>query len=212
MGSEGDNTVDCSLIAAGFSWFELSSWIGIFWMGVGLGFIIFVHELGHFLAAKSCGVKVEAFYVGFNIPFPKLFGVTIIPQHLCKFTIGETVYGIGNLPLGGYVKMLGQEDAPPRADEETDSDGDDSAASSEEPENASNEQEIDPRDYRAKSVLQRFWIISAGVIMNLLTARRFLQCSRFGMVCRKYLHGSVLFCLADLPIKLTSGPVTKLFN
>lgn len=167
--------MDCSLIAAGFSWFELSSWIGIFWMGIGLGFIIFVHELGHFLAAKSCGVKVEAFYVGFNIPFPKLFGVTIIPQHLCKFTIGETVYGIGNLPLGGYVKMLGQEDAPPRADEEPDSDVDDSdeadsKASSNEQESSSNEQEIDPRDYRAKSVLQRFWIISAGVIMNLLTA------------------------------------------
>lgn len=158
--------MDCSLIAAGFSWFDLSSWIGIFQMGLGLGFIIFVHELGHFLAAKSCGVKVEAFYVGFNIPFPKLFGVTIIPQQLCKFTIGETVYGIGNLPLGGYVKMLGQEDAPPRAEEETESDGGDDAES----EKATSERELDPRDYRAKSVLQRFWIISAGVIMNLLTA------------------------------------------
>lgn len=160
--------MDCSLIAATFSWFSLDSWIGMFWMAMGLGFIIFVHELGHFLAAKSCGVKVEAFYVGFNIPFPKVFGVTIIPQYLLKFTIGETEYGIGNLPLGGYVKMLGQEDTPSRPEDETT--GDETDGDGEEQVAEPTQEELDPRDFRAKSVEQRFWIISAGVIMNLLTA------------------------------------------
>lgn len=159
-------------------------------MFVGLGFIIFVHELGHFVAAKSCGVKVEAFYVGFNVPFPKVFGITIIPQYLLKFTIGETEYGIGNLPLGGYVKMLGQEDTPSRPEDEVtdgeenaeengvepaseaDSASDKSKANADDPQ-APAMQELDPRDYRAKSVVQRFWIISAGVIMNMLTAPLF---------------------------------------
>ena len=75
---------------------------------VGLGFVIFVHELGHFLVAKLCGVKCEKFYLGFDIGGLKL----------CKFRYGETEYGIGILPLGGYVKMLGQEDNPARIREE----------------------------------------------------------------------------------------------
>ena len=70
---------------------------------VGLGLVIFVHELGHFLVAKLCGVKCEKFYLGFDIAGLKLVQV---PQW------GETEYGIGILPLGGYVKMLGQEDNP----------------------------------------------------------------------------------------------------
>lgn len=166
--------MDCSLIAATFSWFSLDSWIGMFWMAIGLGFIIFVHELGHFLAAKSCGVKVEAFYVGFNVPFPKLFGVTIIPQYLLKFQIGETEYGIGNLPLGGYVKMLGQEDTPAKPEEDESAEpAAESGGEEDGPVEAPHHEQLDPRDYRAKSVLQRFWIISAGVIMNLLTAPLF---------------------------------------
>ncbi len=86
---------------------ETLSWV---WMigsvAVGLGLVIFVHELGHFLAAKACGVKVEKFYVGFDIPMGPL------PSTLLKFRRGETEYGIGILPLGGYVKMLGQDDNP----------------------------------------------------------------------------------------------------
>ncbi|MBU4270759.1 MAG: site-2 protease family protein [Planctomycetes bacterium] len=74
----------------------------------GLGFVIFVHELGHFLVAKLCGVKCEKFYLGFDIAGLKF----------CKFRWGETEYGIGILPLGGYVKMLGQEDNPARIREE----------------------------------------------------------------------------------------------
>ena len=77
-------------------------------VAIGLGFVIFVHELGHFVVAKLCGVKCEKFYLGFDIAGLKL----------CKFRWGETEYGIGILPLGGYVKMLGQEDNPAKLREE----------------------------------------------------------------------------------------------
>ena len=77
-------------------------WIAGLEVAVGLGFVIFVHELGHFAVAKMCGVKVEKFFIGFDIGGLKL----------CSFRWGETLYGIGILPLGGYVKMLGQEDNP----------------------------------------------------------------------------------------------------
>ncbi len=62
---------------------------------VVLGIMVIVHEFGHFAAAKLCGVRVEAFSVGFG---PRLFGVKI----------GETDYKICALPFGGYVKMTGE--------------------------------------------------------------------------------------------------------
>ena len=60
-----------------------------------ISFLIFVHELGHLLAAKWANVKVENFSIGFG---PKLF----------KFNLGETEYSLSLLPLGGYVKMQGE--------------------------------------------------------------------------------------------------------
>src|SRR5215470_19019899 len=60
------------------------------------GLIIFVHELGHFLAAKAVGVGVERFSLGFG---PKILG---------KY-VGETEYQLSAVPLGGYVKMVGEE-------------------------------------------------------------------------------------------------------
>lgn len=62
-----------------------------------LGVLVFVHELGHFLVAKKCGMKVEQFSLGYP---PKAFGVTY----------GETEYLISWLPLGGYVKVAGMSD------------------------------------------------------------------------------------------------------
>jgi len=85
-------------------------------VAVGLGFVIFVHELGHFLVAKWCGVKCEKFYVGFDVPI-KLFGFQL-PSKLVHYQWGETEYGVGIIPLGGYVKMLGQDDDPRAAKEE----------------------------------------------------------------------------------------------
>lgn len=64
-------------------------------MIAGLGFVVFVHELGHFLVAKWAGVKVERFSLGFG---PKLLAVTR----------GETEYCVSAIPLGGYVKMAGE--------------------------------------------------------------------------------------------------------
>lgn len=65
-------------------------------MTILLGLLIFVHELGHFLAAKYFGVKVETFSLGFG---PKII----------KFEKGGTTYCLSALPLGGYVKMFGDE-------------------------------------------------------------------------------------------------------
>jgi regulator of sigma E protease len=176
MGAAGDNAVDLCLIATSSE--ELTAWINwassIGMVALGLGFVIFVHELGHFLAAKACGVKAEKFYIGFDIPMPKIFGWQI-PSTLARFQWGETEYGIGILPLGGYVKMLGQDDDPrkykeeqARAKGETESDA--AAAIMPVEPVASDKPVFDPRSYQAKSVPQRMLIISAGVIMNLIFA------------------------------------------
>jgi regulator of sigma E protease len=86
-------------------------------VAVMLGFVIFVHELGHFLVAKACGVKCEKFYIGFNF-FNIPLGFVTIPATLFKVQWGETEYGIGSFPLGGYVKMLVQDDDPRNAEAE----------------------------------------------------------------------------------------------
>ena len=101
---------------------------------VGLGGVIFFHELGHFVVAKCVGIKVERFALGFG---PRLIG----------FKKGETDYSICLLSMGGFIKMLGQEDFSPLT-----------------------EGESDPRAYNSKTVGQRFAVISAGVIMNVIVA------------------------------------------
>ena len=101
---------------------------------LGLGLVIFIHELGHFLAAKFCDVHVETFSIGFGKAIPGL-----------QFRKGETLYKVGWIPLGGYVKMVG------------------------EGENADTEEAYeDPRSFKNKPVWQRMVIISAGVFMNIV--------------------------------------------
>lgn len=118
----------------------LSAWNGV-WpyvlMLLGFSLIVFVHELGHFGVAKWAGVRVERFAVGFG---RELFG----------FTRGETRYSFNLLPLGGYVKMLGQEDFDDKTNELRFKD--------------------DPRSFANKPVGPRMAIVSAGVIMNTLFA------------------------------------------
>jgi regulator of sigma E protease len=152
------------LAAAGWvEWFaQPANWWVVAQVALGLGFVIFVHELGHFLVAKACGVKCEKFYLGFDVGGLKL----------AKFTWGETEYGIGALPLGGYVKMLGQDDNPAAAAAEAQRaraagrfSGDLPAEPTSEPHPA-----WDPRSYPAQSVPKRMAIISAGVIMNVIFA------------------------------------------
>ncbi|HJT35796.1 MAG TPA: site-2 protease family protein, partial [Pirellulales bacterium] len=161
-------------LIAGLAWFmEPANWLIVLEAAVGIGMVIFVHELGHFAVAKACGVKCEKFYLGFDI-----YG-----WKLCKFQWGETEYGIGVLPLGGYVKMLGQDDNPSRQREETEraklkpaSVAAEAGSTPVAPEASANpadpaaEAVFDPRSYLAKSVPQRMAIISAGVIMNVIFA------------------------------------------
>lgn len=118
--------------------FGLGSIPSILYVALGLGLVIFFHELGHFAVAKWCNVYVERFSIGFG---PILF----------SRKYGETEYALSAIPFGGYVKMLGQDDMDP------------SQLSSE-------DMARNPRSYSAKSVPQRMAIISAGVIMNILTA------------------------------------------
>ena len=107
----------------------------------GLGLVIFLHELGHFAVAKWCNVYVERFSIG--------FGPVLLSRKW-----GETEYALSLIPFGGYVKMLGQDDADPSQ--------------------LTNEEIAqDPRSYVAKNVYQRMAIISAGVTMNILTALLF---------------------------------------
>jgi regulator of sigma E protease len=157
---------------------------------IAVGLLIFVHELGHFLAAKACGVKCEKFYIGFDIPLR--FGRVVLPSALCRFRWGETEYGVGILPLGGYVKMLGQDDNPAgqrRENERIKLPVQAAAPASETPAAPATAGDVatagpaadaagpptspgtasfvlDPRSYQAKRVGQRMIIISAGVIMN----------------------------------------------
>ncbi len=87
-----------AVIITFFGWkFGLDN-LWYFFLGMlGLGLVIFVHELGHFAVAKWCDVHVETFSIGFG---PALPG--------CRWQWGETVYKIALFPLGGYVKMLGE--------------------------------------------------------------------------------------------------------
>lgn len=146
---------------------DLNEWgdwlLAAVYVALGLGFVIFVHELGHFAVAKACGVKCEKFMVGFDIGGYKL-----------SKQWGETTYGIGILPLGGYVKMLGQDDNPANIAEQV-KESQASADAEQVPTTTitgpdGEQYEVDSRSYLAKSVPQRMAIISAGVIMNVIFA------------------------------------------
>ncbi len=103
-----NNAIYLLIMAAllGVIWYKLDL-DGVWYVAkvlFGLGFVIFIHELGHFLTAKWCDVHVQTFSIGFG---PALPG--------CSFQRGETTYKIGVLPLGGYVNMVGE---GPEADED----------------------------------------------------------------------------------------------
>ena len=96
-----------------------------------ISFLVFIHELGHYLAARIVGVEVQEFSIGF-------------PPKLISKVIGKTKYIISMIPLGGYVKLKGQ--------------------------NFADEDSGDPTNYSSKTGLQRFLILVAGPLMNLLGA------------------------------------------
>ncbi len=106
---------------------------------LSLSFLIVLHELGHFIPAKIFKTRVEKFYLFFDIKFS-----------LFKKKIGETVYGIGWLPLGGYVKIAGMIDESM-----------DTAQMAEEPK---------PWEFRSKPAWQRLVIMLGGVTVNFILA------------------------------------------
>jgi regulator of sigma E protease len=103
----------------------------IFDMGIVLGFMILIHEFGHYAAAKYFGVRVEVFSIGFG-------------KRLLGFTKGDTDYRISAIPLGGYVKMSG--------------------------ENPMDDRTGDPGEFLSHPRWQRFIVALAGPAMNIMLA------------------------------------------
>lgn len=151
---------------------------------LGFGTVILVHEFGHFISAKMCGIEVEMFSIGFPptlLGFKRVaegFRVRILPgffaekhvedtegekdeadqshdeadDSLLCFTVGgkgeawDTEYCVGLIPVGGFVKMLGQEDT------------------------GSAKANDDPRSFANKSVAARMVVVAAGVTCNVILA------------------------------------------
>ena len=105
---------------------------------LGLSILVFFHELGHFLAARAFKIRVEKFYLFFDIGKFRLF----------RFKKGDTEYGIGWLPFGGYVKISGM------IDESMDKE----------------QMKLPPQpwEFRSKPAWQRLIVMVAGVVMNLI--------------------------------------------
>ncbi len=110
---------------------DFPSWLYYLYIVPVLGFMILIHEFGHYAVAKWLGVRVEVFSIGFG---KRLFG----------FRHGETDYRVALIPLGGYVKMSGENPMDDRTD--------------------------DPREFLNQSRWHRFLIAIAGPTMNVLLA------------------------------------------
>ncbi|HEX8914163.1 MAG TPA: site-2 protease family protein [Humisphaera sp.] len=187
-------------------------------LALGFGFVVFWHELGHFLAAKWAGVRVEQFAVGFAhaiVAWRKGVGFRLgstqkeyrakAIAHLNErngvkpgdpepeytdsqvatagdaLGLGETEYRLNWLPLGGYVKMLGQDDLRPNSEAD------------------------DPKAYNRKPVGKRMVIVSAGVIMNvILAAIGFVILFSMGFNVPKAVVGTMA---AGSPYQLAGGQV-----
>src|SRR5215472_19190346 len=108
-----------------------SFFIAVIAMAVVLGIMILVHEFGHYAAAKLCGVRVDVFSIGFG-------------KRLIGFRRGDTDYRLSLLPLGGYVKMAGENPMEARTG--------------------------DPGEFMSHPRWQRFLIAFAGPAMNILLA------------------------------------------
>jgi regulator of sigma E protease len=143
---------------------------GVIWLGIqnpgmtwkilqvalGFGAVIMIHELGHFLVAKLCGIRIEMFSIGFPPVLLSLkktkkgLRVRVLPHLSGEQAVDEdddaTDYCIGLIPFGGFVKMMGQSDTG--TVEKTD----------------------DPRSYLNKPIWQRIAVVAAGVLFNAVGA------------------------------------------
>jgi len=125
-------------------------------VALGFGGVVMIHELGHFLFAKLGGIKVEAFAIGFP---PLVLGIRKLKKGI-RFRLfpslddpgpvepgdHETEYCIGLIPMGGFVKMLGQSDSGPA------------------------QQSSDPRSYLNRPIWIRVVVVAAGVVFNAIAA------------------------------------------
>ena len=145
----------------------MSATSGFFLVLLGFGFLIFIHELGHFLAAKWAGIRADGFAIGMGpcvASYRRGIGfclgsadAKVVRAHGKRpiemtdseregHGIGETEYSLRALPLGGYVRMLGQEDGNPEATSE------------------------DARSFGKATIPRRAVVILAGITANLMLA------------------------------------------
>ena len=112
---------------------------------MSLSILIAVHEGGHFVAARMFNIRVEKFYLFFDFLFPM---ANVLNFSLVKFKKGDTEYGIGWFPLGGYVKISGM------VDESMDKD--------------QMQSEPQPWEFRTKPAWQRLIVMLGGIIVNVI--------------------------------------------
>jgi regulator of sigma E protease len=124
-----------------------AGWIKFFQFFIALSILILLHEWGHYYAARRTGTRVEKFYLFFDFLFPVS---TWLPFSLFKKKVGDTEYGIGWFPMGGYVKIAGMID-----------------------ESMDKEQMAlppQPWEFRSKPAWQRLIIMLGGVTVNFILA------------------------------------------
>ena len=138
---------------------------------LSLSLIVVLHELGHFIPAKIFKTKVEKFYLFFDVKFS-----------IFKKKIGDTIYGIGCLPLGGYVKIAGMIDESMDLDQM--------------------KKEPQPWEFRSKPAWQRLIIMLGGVTVNIILG--FLI---YMMIL--FIWGKDILPYTDMPDGFNSSPVAK---
>ena len=138
---------------------------------LSLSLLIVLHELGHFIPARLFGTRVEKFFLFFDVKFA-----------LFKKKIGDTVYGIGWLPLGGYVKISGM------IDESMDKE--------------QMQQPPQPWEFSSKPAWQRLIIMLGGVTVNLILGFAIYMLIMF-------VWGKTIIKQDDLPYGLTATPVVE---
>lgn len=176
----------------------------IIYFVITIAILVFIHELGHFLAAKACGMRADVFAIGFGqrlFGYNKINGFTWgnLPKDFD--TRGHTDYRLSLVPLGGYVKIAGMVD-----------ESFDTKFASSEPQ---------PYEFRAKPTWQKVFVISAGVLMNLLLAwaifwgsnffqgKAFTNTTTVGYVEQGSGADSVGFMSGDKIVSINGKPVTS---
>ena len=138
---------------------------------LSLSLIVVLHELGHFIPAKIFKTKVEKFYLFFDVKFS-----------IFKKKIGDTIYGIGWLPLGGYVKIAGMIDESMDLDQM--------------------KKDPQPWEFRSKPAWQRLIIMLGGVTVNIILG--FLI---YMMIL--FIWGKDVMPYTDMPDGFNASPVAK---